>query len=133
MLCLRSTPTTPPCVVCTVWQPQSTETASAAKQVSNLIAQFLRPANPESSPPARIMPPFARGSLRDEPRSPQRVFPAVHGVRVRGPDLRIDLEPLPQALSRPRGARADSGAGAVHGRNGDRLLALQPLVPRLEE
>ena len=48
---------------------------------------------------------------------------AVRGVRIRRPHLRVDLEPLPQALSRSRRLRADAGARTLHGRHGARCGA----------
>src|SRR3970040_717009 len=59
---------------------------------------------------------------------PARDPAAVHRVGLRRPDLRIDLEPLPQAVPRPRRLRADAGARDLHGRHGARRLAGEPAV-----
>src|SRR5215510_9614069 len=125
MVCLRSMPTVPPPVVCTLWQAHS---AASARAEAAGFATFVNAVMPVS-----IMP-----RLRDQPRThepctPKRLFSALYRIRVRGPHLRVDLEPLPQAVPRPRGVRADAGARAIHGRDGDRLLAVQPLVAALEE
>src|SRR5882672_10207234 len=133
MLCLRSMPTVPPSVVCTDWHPPRAASTSRRIQAFDFIAQFFLPASAESSPAARIMPPFAPRFPPNEPRTSQRLLPALHRVGLRGTHLRVDLEPLPQAVPRPRGVRADPGARSVHGRDGDRLLAVQPLVAELEE
>src|SRR5882672_4078384 len=45
-----------------------------------------------------------------------RIFPALYRVRVRGAHLRVDLEPLSQALSGPRGVRAEIGRASCRER-----------------
>src|SRR5712664_3160971 len=95
--------------------------SSAARSSSAIPAPYNASAHPAPSDDPH------------EPHPPKRIFSAVHRIRVCRAHLRVDLEPLPEALSRPRGLRADAGAGAVHGRDGDRVVALQPVVGRLEK
>src|SRR6266478_5904508 len=84
MVCRRSTPTTPPWVVCTVWQPASATVAEKpSHHAMNLIfppkRAFSTPRPNDQAPrcPPRIMPPLApsaRPSSSKMSRIPRSVF-----------------------------------------------------------
>src|SRR2546427_2993773 len=84
MVCRRSTPTTPPWVVCTVWQPASaTVVETRSHHAMNLIfppkRAFSTPRPNDQAPrrPPRIMPPLApsaRPSSSKMSRIPRSVF-----------------------------------------------------------
>ena len=73
------------------------------------------------------LPFLSPASIHDDTLARQRLLRAFHHLRLRRAHLPVHLEPLPQALPRARGLRADAGAGDLHGRHGARLVAREPL------
>ena len=65
-------------------------------------------------------PPVGSGGPDESTRTPL-VLRDLRPVRLLRADLRVDLDPLPEALPGARGLRPDPGARHLHGRNGGRV------------
>jgi len=79
--------------------------------------KFLDPEQIDAVDESRI--PGYQPSWSQNPRA-RKAVPAggvcrLHGLGLRRADLRVGLEPLPQALPRPRCARPDAGPHHLHG------------------
>ena len=75
----------------------------------------------------------SRHAVCYEQDSAQCFLCVVYDFRICRPDLRVDLEPLSEAVSGSRCLRADLGAGYFHGRNGGRRENLRGIFGSMEK